>query len=141
MKAVVEEFLAGRASAAELAVRHGLEASYLRKKVLDAGVPQYERVPKGRSKAGRNAEVVALVRAGQPIPEVIARFGLTRERVRQVCNNAGLSRDVQNKEGYKKLTLAVVEKHQAGRSINELAAEAGFNQTVILYGSKRRRAC
>lgn len=81
----------------------------------------------------RDAAIVRLVtEEGWTQARVARVYGLTRERVRQICVAAGLGREERTHFKYLQFDVAqLYERHKAGESLVAIAADTGIDDSVL----------
>lgn len=80
----------------------------------------------------RDLEIVRLVIRGWTQAVVGRTYGLTRERVRQICMAAGLERSERVQYVKCKVDIAqLYERHKAGETISKIARDVGVKHNIV----------
>jgi transposase len=135
-ESIRQDFIAG-STVPELAAKYGIVPKYIRSLLAIAGLRpvKVKKVPK---KAERNKAIAEMRKTGAKLGIIGKVFGITKERVRQICKAAGLVR--YDDQAAKARKLAFFKAYQEGAKVKDLAEAAGLRcQTVQRYinqGSK-----
>lgn len=107
----------------------------------DVVAPAKKDAPKGRRYyiAQRNAEIVAAVKAGTPVTEIAATFGLSATSIYQTLRQDGVSvadirplRERREHPAFSERNKDIIEKYKSGLSAEQIGQE---------YGITRERVC
>jgi uncharacterized protein (DUF433 family) len=85
-RAIIEAYQSGM-TLAEVGAQYGVNAGTIYKVLINHGIPRRHQGPRETKRvcSERNRDIIAMYQAGSSLEQTGAKYGLTRERVRQIA--------------------------------------------------------
>jgi uncharacterized protein (DUF433 family) len=129
----IQRLANGRRTRSKLASMIGCPVSqvysafhYLRKRGISVDVPDSRRHSLHH---GRNAKIVAARQSGKTSREIALRYGLSHQRVQQICRKMGVSGDVSVRKSRR--NARIVAARQSGETLQAIALRYGVSRERI----------